>query len=152
MCPKTWSRGKARKTASSSWGQGYNLDSSFRLGEAAMEIGKRLREVREGTCLSQGDISQRSGLTRSYISRVECGHGTPTIEVLERWSDALGVPIVQLFAAHGARVVAGGPQTGIRPSKQEKRFLALLERIDEPDWRLWFSLGLAIAKAQQAKR
>jgi hypothetical protein len=51
-----------------------------------------------------------------------------------RW---LGVPIVQLFAAHGARVVAGGPQpqTGIRPSKQEKRFLALLKPIDEPDRR-----------------
>jgi transcriptional regulator with XRE-family HTH domain len=58
-----------------------------------MDIAKRLREVRDAKRLSQGDISERSGLARSYISRVECGHTTPTIEVLERWSDALGVPI-----------------------------------------------------------
>jgi transcriptional regulator with XRE-family HTH domain len=117
-----------------------------------MDIAKRVRELRKAKRLSQGDISERSGLTRSYISRVECGHTTPTIGVLERWSDALGVPIAQLFAADRGRVVAGGPQTGVRLSKEEKRFLALLKRIDEPDRGLWFSLGLTMAKAQQAKR
>lgn len=116
-----------------------------------MNIAKRLRELRDANRLSQGDISERSGLTRSYISRVECGHTTPTIEVLERWSAALGVPIAHLFTAGRARVGARGPQTGVRLSKEEKRFLALLNRIDEPDRRLWYSLGLSIAKGQQPK-
>lgn len=117
-----------------------------------MHIAKRVRELRKAKRLSQGDISERSGLTRSYISRVECGHTTPTIGVLERWSEALSVPIAQLFAADRGRVAAGGPQAGVRLSKEEKRFLALLKRIDGPDRGLWFSLGLTIAKAQQAKR
>ena len=117
-----------------------------------MDIAKRLRELREGKRLSQGDISERSGLTRSYVSRVECGHATPTIEVLERWSAALGVPIAQLFAADRARVAAGEPQTDVPLSREEKRFLALLKRIDEPDRGLWYSLGLTIAKAQHPRR
>jgi transcriptional regulator with XRE-family HTH domain len=117
-----------------------------------MDIAKRLRELRKAKRLSQGDISERSGMTRPYISRIECGHTTPTIDVLERWSVALGVPIAQLFAADRARVVGGGSQTGVRLNSEERRFLALLKRIDEPDRGLWFSLGLTIAKAQHAKR
>ena len=131
--------------------QGYNLGSSFAFGEAAMEIGKRLRELREAKRLSHGDVSERSGLARSYISHVECGHGTPTIEVLERWSAALRVPLPELFVADQPGVVAGGPQTGVHLNQEQRRCLVLLKRIDEPDRRLWFSLGLAIAKAQRAK-
>jgi transcriptional regulator with XRE-family HTH domain len=107
---------------------------------------------REAKGLSQGDISERSGLARSYVSRVERGHTVPAIGILERWSDALGVPIAQLFAGDRAKVAASGHQTGMRLSKEEKRFLALLKRRDEPDRRLWFSLGLVIAKAQRARQ
>ncbi len=35
-----------------------------------MDIGNRLRSVREEKKLSQGDIEQRTGLLRCYISRV----------------------------------------------------------------------------------
>src|SRR5689334_7158575 len=37
----------------------------------AMIIGDRLRDLREGMKLSQGDIEKRTGLLRCYISRVE---------------------------------------------------------------------------------
>ncbi len=36
-----------------------------------MLLGDRLRALRETKKLSQGDIEERSGLKRSYISRVE---------------------------------------------------------------------------------
>ena len=36
-----------------------------------MVIGDRLRELRESKELSQGDIENRTGLLRCYISRVE---------------------------------------------------------------------------------
>jgi len=132
--------------------QGHNLGCSSAFGEAAIDIAMRLHELREAKRLSQGDISEPSGLARSYISRVECGHTTPTIKVLERWIDALGVPIAQLFAAGRARVAAGGPQTGECLSEEEKYFLSLLRRIGEADRRLWFSLGLTVAKARGGKR
>jgi len=44
-----------------------------------MDIAERLRQLRETKKLSQGDIQRRTGLYRSYISRVEHGHAVPTI-------------------------------------------------------------------------
>jgi transcriptional regulator with XRE-family HTH domain len=62
-----------------------------------MIIGDRLRELREGRKLSQGDIEKRTGLLRSYISRVENGHTVPSIETLEKLARALEVPLYHLF-------------------------------------------------------
>jgi transcriptional regulator with XRE-family HTH domain len=47
-----------------------------------MMIGNRLRAIREQKNLSQGDIEERTGLLRCYISRVENGHTVPAIETL----------------------------------------------------------------------
>jgi transcriptional regulator with XRE-family HTH domain len=65
--------------------------------EATMVIGDRLRELREGKNLSQGDIEKRTGLLRCYISRVENGHTVPAIETLEKLARALEIPLYQLF-------------------------------------------------------
>ena len=56
-----------------------------------MIIGNRLRAIREGKELSQGDVEKRSGLKRSYISRVEGGHTIPSLETLEKFAHALEV-------------------------------------------------------------
>jgi len=62
-----------------------------------MIIGDRLRALREDKKLSQGDIENRTGLLRCYISRVENGHTVPAIETLEKMARALQVPLYQLF-------------------------------------------------------
>ncbi|SRR6266404_1506064 len=62
-----------------------------------MVIGDRLRVLREGKKLSQGDIEKRTGLLRCYISRVENGHTVPAIATLEKMARALEVPLYQLF-------------------------------------------------------
>jgi transcriptional regulator with XRE-family HTH domain len=62
-----------------------------------MLIGDRLRAIRKGKNLSQGDIQKRTGLLRPYISRVECGHTIPAVETLEKFAHALEVPLYQLF-------------------------------------------------------
>ncbi len=62
-----------------------------------MIIGDRLRALREGKKLSQGDIEKRTGLLRCYISRVENGHTVPAIETLEKMARALEVPLYRLF-------------------------------------------------------
>jgi len=58
-----------------------------------MLIGDRLRAIREARKLSQGDIEERSGLKRSYISCVENGHAVPAVETLEKPARALDVPL-----------------------------------------------------------
>jgi transcriptional regulator with XRE-family HTH domain len=62
-----------------------------------MVISDRLRAIREQKDLSQGDIEQRTGLKRCYVSRVENGHTIPSIETLEKLARALDIPMYQLF-------------------------------------------------------
>ena len=51
-----------------------------------MEIGPRLRELREEKHLIQGDIENNTGLLRCYVSRVEMGHTIPDVETLEKYA------------------------------------------------------------------
>jgi DNA-binding XRE family transcriptional regulator len=52
----------------------------------------RLRAVRERLGLSLTDLSERTGLTRAAISRLENGWNlNPTLETLFRYTEALGV-------------------------------------------------------------
>ncbi len=60
-------------------------------------IGDRLRAMREGKNISQGEVENRTGLLRCYISRVENGHTIPAIETLEKFARALEVPLYLLF-------------------------------------------------------
>lgn len=62
-----------------------------------MMIGDRLRAVREGKNISQGEVEKRTGLLRCYISRVENGHTIPAVETLEKFARALEMPLYQLF-------------------------------------------------------
>lgn len=62
-----------------------------------MIIGDRLRQLREEKKLSQGDIEERTGLLRCYISRVENGHTVPAVETLEKLARALEIPLYRVF-------------------------------------------------------
>jgi transcriptional regulator with XRE-family HTH domain len=62
-----------------------------------MIIGDRLRALREEMKFSQGDIEEKTGLLRCYVSRVENGHTVPSVETLEKFARALEVPMYQLF-------------------------------------------------------
>jgi len=121
-----------------------------------MIIGERLRTLREAKKLSQGDIEQRTGLLRSYISRVENGHTVPAVETLEKWARALEIPLYQLFyegekpleLSHlpkrkTADEIAWGS------SRKQVRFLnqlrPLLARMDESDRRLLLHMAQKMA-------
>jgi len=62
-----------------------------------MSIGARIREIRQRKGLSQGDIEKSAGLLRCYTSRVENGHTVPSLETLERFAAALGIPLYEFF-------------------------------------------------------
>lgn len=76
-----------------------------------MIVGDRLRELRESKHLSQGDIQERTGLMRCYISRVENGHTVPAVETLYKFARALEVPMYRLFYDE-----SGSPGSGHHPS------------------------------------
>jgi transcriptional regulator with XRE-family HTH domain len=62
-----------------------------------MVIGEKVKLLREQKNLSQGDIEERTGLLRCYISRVENGHTVPSVDTLEKLARALEVPMYRLF-------------------------------------------------------
>ncbi len=121
-----------------------------------MIIGDRLRALREGKKISQGDVEKRTGLLRCYISRVENGHTVPAIETLEKMARALEVPLYQLFYEGEApperpnllrrkatdRIAWGS-------SGKDARFLVkfrrLLGRVDEGDRKLLLYMARKMA-------
>ncbi|HUV13196.1 MAG TPA: helix-turn-helix transcriptional regulator, partial [Acidobacteriota bacterium] len=68
-----------------------------------MNIGHRLRVLREERNLSQGDIERRTGMLRCYVSRVEGGYILPNLKTLEKWAKALDLELYQLFFAGEGR-------------------------------------------------
>ena len=55
-------------------------------------IGETLRQVRRQRILSQGDIENRTGMLRCYVSRIENGHTDPSLDTLKRFAGAFGIP------------------------------------------------------------
>ncbi len=62
-----------------------------------MEIGRKLRQLREDKNLSQGDLEERTGLLRCYTSRVENGYTVPSVGTLAKYARALDVPLYRFF-------------------------------------------------------
>ena len=62
-----------------------------------MQIGERIRRARLARGLSQGDLENRIGLLRCYLSRVENGHTEPSLQTLARLASALEMPLVGFF-------------------------------------------------------
>jgi transcriptional regulator with XRE-family HTH domain len=111
-----------------------------------VDIGKRLRELREAKGLSQSDVEDRSGLPRTHVSLVENGHSTPTLQVLERWANALDVELSQLFAVgHGQPEAAELPER-IPIGAQERTLLRIFGKLPVEDRALLISLAHDMVK------
>jgi transcriptional regulator with XRE-family HTH domain len=120
-----------------------------------MEIGAKLRELREAKNLSQGDIEKRTGLVRAYTSRVEHGHTVPSIENLKKYASALEIPLYRLFTDEDSVKMPKLPQLeddsslwGAR-GKERAAFRTLakaLSRMDERDQKLLLSMALGMAR------
>ncbi len=59
---------------------------------------KALKTLREAKGLTQGELAERAGLHRVYVTQLEIGVETnPTLDTLERLAKALGVPASELL-------------------------------------------------------
>jgi len=88
--------------------------------------------LREQRKLSQGDIEDRTGLLRCYISRVENNHTIPSLETLEKWARAMEMHLYQVL--YDGSEPLEGPTRGATTrdgwgnSGKEARYLAKLRR------------------------
>jgi len=67
-------------------------------------FGAAVRRHRELIRLSQEELADRAELDRTYVSGIERGRRNPTLKILQRLSDALGVDLDVMFAT--AREIA----------------------------------------------
>jgi transcriptional regulator with XRE-family HTH domain len=56
-----------------------------------MQLGKELRKARLAAGLTQEELAFRADISRNYVSLLELGGKSPTVQVLLRICKALGV-------------------------------------------------------------
>jgi transcriptional regulator with XRE-family HTH domain len=128
-----------------------------------MVIGQRLRKMRETKGLSQGDIENKTGMLRCYISRVENGHTVPSLETVERFAAALDVQVYELFydEPQGPEASNLTPRTETRhlvsedaPRSEDEKFVrklqTLVATLRERDKQLLLTLAGRMAMASQS--
>jgi len=64
-------------------------------------LGQVIRQRRKTQGLSQQVLAQKAGISQNYLSDIENGSRTGTLEVLQAIADALSVPLADLMQAAG---------------------------------------------------
>ena len=65
--------------------------------KAVIQLGMRIRYLRSLRKWSQEDLALEANVNRNYICDLENGRRNPSLEVLERISDAFGITLSELF-------------------------------------------------------
>jgi len=89
-------------------------------------IGKRIKILRLDRGLTQGDIEEATGVSRSHISKIESGKvANPGLDTLEKIANALKVSISFLFH-FDERTLKRRIQAMERRKKEHKKEMELL--------------------------
>ena len=100
----------------------------FQRDAVSVNVGVRLRELREARKISMRGLATKSGLSANALSMIERGRTSPSVSTLYKIADALDVPITEFF----------GPQ----PVKQDVILIKADERTRIPLSRgVWEGLG-----------
>ena len=122
-----------------------------------MVIGDRLKTLREAKDFSQGDIEQRTGLLRCYVSRVENGHTVPSLETLEKFARALELPLYLLMfdgdkPPAPPKFIKQNMENSLESSRSGallmKKMVALLAKMDQKDRNLILFIAERVSKKQ----
>ena len=65
-------------------------------------FGLRVKELRAEREITQEELSERVGVFRTYMSRIESGGANATLTTIHAIADALAVPVSALFETPGA--------------------------------------------------
>jgi transcriptional regulator with XRE-family HTH domain len=69
----------------------------------SVNIGERLRELREARNISMRALATKSGLSANALSMIERGKTSPSVSTLYKLADALGVSITAFFGSDAER-------------------------------------------------
>lgn len=69
----------------------------------SIDVGARLRELRESRNVSMRGLATASGLSANALSMIERGKTSPSVSTLYKLADALGVPITAFFGGENEK-------------------------------------------------
>lgn len=72
--------------------------------EPEFSIIQAVIDARKASHLTQKELSQRTGIAQSDISKIETGNGNPTLEILKRLADGMGMTVKLEFVPKQARI------------------------------------------------
>ncbi|QXE92445.1 helix-turn-helix domain-containing protein [Geomonas subterranea] len=100
-------------------------------------LGMRIREVRRGCNLSQEQLAERVDVDPRYVSRIELGKSSPSLETMEAIANALRVEIRDLFEFGHLKEDARGIE----------QLEILLQELDEETRRMVIRITRAVTRA-----
>jgi len=69
-----------------------------------MDIRERLKKIREACQMTQTELAGLSGVSQTYISKLEAKERQPTLPIIQKLAAALGVSLAELL---GEEKIAG---------------------------------------------
>jgi transcriptional regulator with XRE-family HTH domain len=87
----------------------------YKQDAVSVNIGERLRELRESRNISMRALAARSGLSANALSMIERGKASPSVSTLYKLADALGVSITSFFGSDTERKQVVFMQADERP-------------------------------------
>lgn len=99
-----------------------------------MQIGDRVRTVREAKGLTQKEVALAIGMDQSQYSKIEKNKTDPTTSTLHKVAKAIGIELSELFASEDAFKDVNSYDRSV----MEK--LHLLEQLDEEEQRSIFNI------------
>jgi len=66
-----------------------------------VQLGMRIRYLRESKKMSQEDLALDSGINKNYLSDIECGRRNPTLVILDRIAKGLHIDLSTLLLGIG---------------------------------------------------
>lgn len=106
-----------------------------------MKLGAALKGIRDEAGITQDDLAERAGTTKSSVSRIENEEQVPSLDMLERLAAALGVKVYQVMArAEGAALPVA------RASEDERELLRELKAMDQDVREHYLAIARGLAK------
>ena len=69
-----------------------------------IEVGKRIKELREERGWAKGTLATRAGISPNYVPMLENGQKSPTIETLSAICFAFDITLVEFFNKSNSRL------------------------------------------------
>jgi transcriptional regulator with XRE-family HTH domain len=70
------------------------------LDEVKADIAVNLKNIRKSQNIAQERLALEAGVDRTFVSKIERGIGNPSLEVLLRLANRLGVSVADLLATN----------------------------------------------------